>query len=55
MADPESELDQFRSSALANIVTDEWRENENAGTIDNVRDRCLNHEDSRIKDIGVQL
>ncbi|MFZ3397528.1 TraC family protein [Vibrio harveyi] len=55
MAAPESELDQFRSSALANIVTDEWRENENAGTIDNVRDRCLAHEDTRINDIGVQL
>lgn len=55
MAAPESELDGFQSSALTNHVTAEWNDNENAGTIDNVRDRCKADPDTRIQDIGVQL
>ncbi|MCQ1058394.1 TraC family protein [Photobacterium sp. ZSDE20] len=55
MAAPESELDQFQSAELYNVITAVWESYRNDGTIDLVRDACLDHQDIRMKDIGVQL
>lgn len=55
MAAPESELTQYQSSTIANIVTDIWSKYGNNGTIDLVAEQCANNEDVRIKDLANQL
>ena len=54
-AAPESKLKQFQASELSNIVTDVWYAKGNNGTVDDVRDACMAHSESRMKDIGAQL
>ncbi|MEJ6059250.1 TraC family protein [Aliivibrio salmonicida] len=55
MAAPEGELTDFQSAELYNIISAVWAEHNNKSLIDHVRDKCLEHQDQRMTDIGAQL
>ena len=56
MASPNNDkLSNVQISSLKKISNELWNEKGQSTLIDDVAERCLQHEDSRVKDIGIQL
>ncbi|TAG49796.1 MAG: type IV secretion system protein TraC [Betaproteobacteria bacterium] len=55
MATQKDRLSDYQTASLREIMTVLWTEIGNEMSVDVVADRCREHEDQRIRDIGVQL
>lgn len=55
MASEKNQLCEFQQAVLKQTMQEIWDEYSNDMLIDHIADRCDEHEDRRIKDIGVQL
>lgn len=56
MASAKGNLSEWQTSALKRVMTDVWNELGTSMKVDDVANRCLEeHQDQRLKDIGMQL
>lgn len=55
MASAKGLLTEWQESALKQIMSDLWEEKGKNMMIDDIGQRCLDSEDQRLKDVGVQL
>ena len=55
MAAPTQPLTDFQTSALKGMTRQVWERKGREMVVDDVAEACLEHEDRRVKDIGVQL
>lgn len=55
MASNKGTLDEYQIAELKRVVKELWDEHGNALSIDNVASKCLEADDTRLKDIGTQL
>lgn len=56
MASAKGNLSEWQVSALKQVMTDVWEDKGQKMKVDDIADRCLEeHQDQRLKDIGMQL
>jgi conjugal transfer ATP-binding protein TraC len=55
MASAKGHLSEWQISALKQAMTDVWEEKGQSTKVDDIAERCLDADDQRLKDVGMQL